>query len=404
MTSQTAPASQTQQIDQEDAFQLGGVVTIAAAHSIHDTYTAFLSPLLPTFIANLSLSNTQAGLLSSFMQAPSLLQPLIGHIADRTSLRYIVILAPALTTSLMSWLGVTPSYVMLALLLLLVGVSSAAFHAVGPVFAGKLSGDKLGRGMAFWMAGGELARTLGPLLIVTTIRLVGIQRTPWLMVLGWLMSLLLFLSLRKVSEPQAPHTQNALPWRSVLGTMGPVLIPLAGVILVRAMMVSAMTIFLPTFLTSEGSDLWLAGASLSVLQAAGIAGAFLGGSLSDRWGRRLILGLSMLTAPLLLFLFLPASSGLRFPLLLGMGFALLSTTPVLMALVQESFPDNRALANGVYMALSFLSSSGAALALGGLGDWVGLRPAFVISAVLMLIGAPLVLLLPKENGSAARAH
>jgi FSR family fosmidomycin resistance protein-like MFS transporter len=92
---------------------------------------------------------TEAGLLTVFMQGPSLLQPFIGHLADRISLRTFVILAPAVTATMMSLLGVAPGYAVLALFLVAVGFSSASLHAVGPVIAGNLSGRSLGRGMGF---------------------------------------------------------------------------------------------------------------------------------------------------------------------------------------------------------------------------------------------------------------
>ena len=79
-----------------EAFDTGQVLTIVGAHAVHDTYTGFLPPLLPLFIQNLALSRTEAGLLTVFNQGPSLLQPLIGHLADRASLRTLVILAPAI--------------------------------------------------------------------------------------------------------------------------------------------------------------------------------------------------------------------------------------------------------------------------------------------------------------------
>jgi len=70
--------------------------------------------------------------------------------------------------------------------------------------------------------------------------------------------------------------------------------------------------------------------------------------------------------------------------------------PVLMALVQESFPENRALANGVYMAVSFVIQSGAVVIMGAIGDLFGLRLAYTASAVILLAGVPLVLLLPAR--------
>jgi FSR family fosmidomycin resistance protein-like MFS transporter len=391
----TGAIANAQPVEPEQ-LQTDRVLTIAGAHAVHDTYTAFLPPLLPAFIEKLSLSNTQAGLLMVFMQAPSLLQPFIGHLADRVSLRYLVILAPAVSAVAMSLLGIAPSYAALALLLIVAGVSSAGFHAVAPVMAGRLSGKSLGRGMSFWMVGGELGRTLGPIIIVTTVQFVTLEGTPWLMVGGILASIVLYVRLKDLSGRPSTAGQG-LAWRQALRTMGPFLTPLVGIIVVRAFMVSALTTYLPIFLIEEGANLWFAGVSLSVLEAAGVARALLGGSLSDRLGRRLILATSMLVTPLLMFAFLAVDGWARFPLLLLLGFSALSVTPVIMALVQESFPQNRALANGVYMSLSFLIRAGVILLLGVMADRFGMRLVFVASAVLSLVGLPIVLLLPARR-------
>jgi FSR family fosmidomycin resistance protein-like MFS transporter len=382
--------------EEAEQFQTDRVLTISAGHAVHDTYTAFLPSLLPVLIANLSLSMTEAGLLTVFMQGPSLLQPFIGHLADRVSLRTFFILAPAVTAAIMSLLGVAPGYAMLALLLVAVGLSSASLHAVGPVIAGNLSGQSLGRGMGFWMVGGELGRTLGPIVIVSAVRLLTLEGTPWLMIGGLSISAILYVFLRDVPG-RPPNASHGLPWRQVLRGMGPLLGPLVGILVARSFMVSALTTYLPTFLSEEGADLWFAGAALSILEAAGVMGALLGGSISDRLGRRWVLFVSMLATPLLMFVFLAVKGWLQFPLLLMLGFTALSVTPVLMALVQESSPENRALANGLYMALSFSLRSGVVVVIGALGDLFGLRLAFTASAIIPLLGLPLILLLPGKR-------
>jgi FSR family fosmidomycin resistance protein-like MFS transporter len=379
-----------------DQFQTDRVVSIASGHAVHDTYTAFLPPLLPVFIENLSLTRTEAGLLTVFMQAPSVLQPFIGHLADRVSLRYLVILAPAVAAITMSLLGVAPSYVALALLLTAAGINSATLHAVAPVMAGRLSGKNLGRGMGYWMVGGELGRTLGPIIIVTAVQFLTLEGMPWLMVGGLVASVVLFVRLKDVPG-RPPNAGQGLPWRQALRIMGPFLVPLVGIIVARSFMVSALTTYLPIFLSDEGAALWLAGISLSVLELAGVAGALLGGSLSDRLGRRTILAISLLATPLFMFAFLAANGWIRFPLLLLLGFTALSVTPVIMALVQESFPQNRALANGVYMSLSFLIRSGVVVLMGAMGDLFGMSLAFAVSAVMSLLGLPFLLLLPSRR-------
>lgn len=383
-----------------EAFDTGQVLTIVGAHAVHDTYTGFLPPLLPLFIQNLALSRTEAGLLTVFNQGPSLLQPLIGHLADRASLRTLVILAPAIGGVTMGMLGVTSSYALLALLLILSGINSAALHSVAPVMAGRLSGRSLGRGMGLWMLGGELGRALGPIVIVSAVEILGLSHTPWLMVGGFLASALLYVRLRDVPVHVA-RSVEPLPWRQFLSIMGPFLLPLIAIITVRAFMISSLTTYLPVFLTEEGSELWLAGASLTLLEGAGVAGALLGGSLSDRFGRRAVMGVALLVTPVLMFLFLFADGWLRIPLLLALGLTALSVIPVLMALVQESFPENRALANGVYMALSFLIRSAAVLVVGAIGDTWGMRPAFAVSAIAPLLGLPFLWLFPKGRGSSA---
>lgn len=378
-------------------FQAGKVAAISAGHAVHDTYTAFLPPILPELISKFSLLKTEAGLLAVLLQVPSLIQPVIGHLSDRFNLRWIVILAPAVAAVLMSLLGIAPTYGLLMLLLLLAGINSAAFHATAPVVAGRYAGSRLGKGMGFWMVGGELGRTLGPVIVVSGIGLLTLRGMPWLMIGGLLASAILFLKLKDVSVRILEHSET-LHWKQALRHMRPVMLPLAGVIAVRAFLASALTTYLPTFLTEEGSSLWLAGVSLTVLEAAGVAGAFLGGSLSDRLGRRLVLFLAQLVAALVMLIFLASGGWVRLLFLIVLGFSLLSITPVIMALVQESFPANRALANGVYMAMSFVIRAAAILIMGFVGDVLSLRVAFYGSAGLMLLGLPLLFLLPAgEN-------
>jgi len=387
--------------DSSQTPQTSKVVTIAAAHTAHDTYSAFLPPLLPVFIEKLSLTKAEAGLLTVFLQGPSLLQPFIGHLGDRLDLRVAVILAPALTAACMSLLGIAPDYAVIGLLLVTAGVSSAILHSLAPVIAGRLSGNRLGFGMGFWMVGGELGRTLGPILLVSAIAVLGLDGMPWLMVGGVGASALLFFGVRGVSPAGTDHAAPRDFARAVL-SMRTLFVPLAGVVISRSFMLAAFATYLPVFLREEGSSLWFAGASLSVLEAAGVVGALVGGSASDALGRRRVLAASLLISPAIMILFVYVTGWGRLPLLLALGFTGLMATPVIMASVQESFPENRALANGIYMALNFGLRSLVVVLVGGLADWMGMRWTFLACALLALMGTPFVIWMPGRSGRAQR--
>ena len=378
-----------------DGFQTGNVITISTAHLVHDTYTAFVAPLLPVLIENFSLTKTLAGSLTIFTQLPSLLQPFIGHLADRINLRPLVIFAPAITGTLLSLIGVAPHYVFMAILLLMAGFSSAALHAIGPAMVGNISGKRLGQGMSFWMVGGELGRVLGPVVVVTALGYLTLSGLPWLMIGGVVVSVLLYFRLRNADGLSMPASNGKSMW-SVLRQMKP-LLPLLMVVTARAFMSGALTTYLPTFLTDEGANLWFAGISLAVFEAAGVGGALLAGPISDRIGRGKVLLISLLTSPVFMLIFLSLHGWVQFPMLILLGFTFISITPVVMAIVQEGYPENRALVNGIYMATSFLIRAGLIVVIGLIGDSYGLRIAFYISALLMLLGAPMTLLLPRHR-------
>jgi FSR family fosmidomycin resistance protein-like MFS transporter len=374
-------------------FHTGQVLTISAGHFVHDTYSAFLSPLLPLIIEKLSLSLTLAGSLSALMQIPALLNPFIGYLADKVSLRYFIILAPALTATLMSLLGIMPSYPALAGLLFLAGIAVAMFHAPAPAMIGRVSGRRVGLGMSYFMAAGELGRTVGPLLAVWAVSAWALEGLWQTAVLGWATSLVLYLRLRAV--PARPPVSGGL--RQVLPAARRVFLPLLAISVFRSFMLTSLSVYLPTFLNAQGVSLWRAGGALSIWELAGVVGALVSGPLSDRVGRKPVLIVAFTASAGFMLLFLNTGGWLVIPVLVVLGLALLSTQPVMMAIVQEQFPDHRAIANGIYMFMTFIILMLTTLAVGAVGDTLGLRAAFAGSAVIMLLTVPAVVWLPGKK-------
>lgn len=375
-------------------FSTGEVFSVAGGHLFHDLYTSFVAPLLPLLIDKLSLTLTSAGLLATLLRLPSVLNPLLGYFADRTGALYFIILTPGLTGTALSLLGTAPNTYTLGAFLLLAGLSSAMFHSVSPALTGKISGDQVGMGMSFFMAGGGVGRAMGPLLVIWAVSQWGLFGIYRLMIIGWLVSLILFWQLRELTlnhrQTKVPSLKNSIPlFRSFF-------LPLTIVLFLRSFFLAAVNTYLPTYMTRAGAPLWIAGASLSTLELAGVAGALAVGPVSDSWGRKLTLMIAMLISAFTLFGFIQVEGWLVVPFLIILGFFSKSTGVVFLALVQDHFQKHRATGNGLFMLLSFLSNALMLVAIGAIGDTLGLRTAYLAAALMALLTVPAIHFLPDR--------
>lgn len=393
MTSESITLTQTEaSAEKGTSFQHAQAYPILLGHFVHDTYTAAVAPLLPVLIEKLSLSLTAAGSLSAIMQFPAVLNPFLGYLADKVSVRYFVIFAPAITATMVSMIGFAPGYLSLAILLFAAGVSTAAFHAPAPAMIARVSGSRVGLGMSLFMAAGSLGFAVGPLLAVWAVSTWTLDGFWRLMFVGWATSGFLFLRLRKV----AARPEKAGSLKAMLPAVGGLFVPIIFFNLFRNPMIESLTTYLPTYMNQQGASLMIAGASLSIIELAGVAGSLTIGVWSDRVGRKKALLAASLATSMLMLAFLFAPDWMIAPLLIGLGFVGFSVMPVMLSLVQEQFPNNRATANGLYMAVIFLLRPAGTLIVGMLGDRFGLQNAFLIAALISFLTLPIILTLPEK--------
>jgi len=197
-------------------------------------------------IDKLSLSYSLAGSLSIYQRIPALFNPIIGILAEKVKSHYFVIVAPAVTSVAMSLLGIAPGYIFLAVLLLVAGASSTFFHIPAPVMIRGFSGDRVGKGMSWFMFGGELARTLGPLMIVGAVNLMGLNGTYKLIPFGLLASIVLYVKLKDIPvEKKYERRKGETPYGKVLKQHAGMFINLAGIAFFRGAMKASLTLYLP---------------------------------------------------------------------------------------------------------------------------------------------------------------
>ncbi len=381
-------------------FETSNIMLVSVSHMLHDIYSSFLAPLRPLLIEKFGIGLALASVWDIIMRIPWFLNPLIGIIAERTAARYFVIVTPAITAISMSLLGLAPSFTIVSILLFVMGISGAFFHVPSPVMIKRLSGRYTGRGMSFFMFGGEMARTLGPLIITAAVSVWGLEGTWKLIPFGLLASFILFLKLRKIKiSGEFNKSAGEKPaYLALLRKYFPFFLILIGITLFRSIMKSSLTAFLPTYFYNEkGESLWFANSALAVFQLAGAVGTILAGSISDRLGRKTTLLIISILSPILMFLFINSSGYTSFAFLLLLGLFVFAPGPVLMALVQDVSQKLPVFMNSIYMTISFVSSAVAVFFAGIIGDWVGLETTYLISSFLALGAIPFVLLLKKRN-------
>lgn len=384
---------------QDKKFNTSRVVLISSTHLLHDIYSSFLAPLRPLLIEKFGISLAMASLWDLAQRVPWLLNPFIGMIAERTAARYFIIITPAVTAITMSLLGVAGSFTMVTVLLFVMGISSALFHVPAPVMVKKVSGNFTGRGMSFFMFGGEMARTLGPLVITGAVSIWGLNGTWKLIPFGLLASFILYFKLKKIKISSDLKTkERSTGFRKALRQYLPFFLILIGITFFRSIMKSGLTAFLPTYFFNEkGETLWFSNSALAVFQLAGAIGTFLSGPVSDRIGRKTTLLIVSLVTPAIMALFVLSSGLLSFFLLVILGFFVFAPGPVLMALVQDVSKGLPVFMNSIYLTISFISSAIAVVFAGVMGDWLGLETTYLVSSVLALGAVPFVFMLKKRK-------
>jgi FSR family fosmidomycin resistance protein-like MFS transporter len=377
-------------------FQPLKTAIVSSAHAIHDTYSGFISPLIPFLIERFSLLKVEASYLLFLYQGISILQPIIGHWADRINLRKIALIAPAITGIFLSLLGNASSFRLALLYCFLAGISSAAMHAILPALVSTYSGKDTGKGMSFWMVGGELGVMFGPIIITAVIATSSIKNTPWLMIGGIAISILLNILLK--DEPYVianPDNSIKIPTKELLAIM----LPLGGIIALRSLLRASSEIYLPVYLIEKGAGVWLAGASLSILQGFGVLGVILGGFANDRYGFKPVLLASIVFSGLGMVAFVFTSGIIQILSLTVLGAASMMMLPIGMAIVQDYFPENRSLSNGIYLAMLFAINAVTGVLTGFMYDHLGGQQTFLIGGLVIFLAIPFVYILPKYEKS-----
>ncbi len=374
---------------------------LSSGHLFTDLNQGAVAALLPFLISERGLSLAAAGaLVFAATVSSSLVQPLFGVFSDRNPIPALMPLGVLLAGIGMALVGVAPNYPLIFASVVVSGVGVAAFHPEAARFANYVSGTRRARGMSFFSVGGNAGFALGPLVATPLVLAFGLPGTLFLALPAALMAGVMFAEtprmLRLAPEEASSGTQEVDASQE---RWGPFAVMVA-VVAVRSFVYFGLVAFVAAYYERVlGASAALGNVALTVMLAAGAVGTLLMGPLADRFGRKVVLALSMaVLSPLVLaFTFVGPYAGMA--LLALVGAATVGTFGVTVVMGQEYLPGRIGLAAGVTMGLSIgLGGVGAPL-LGLLADAGGLRTTMLAIAALPVLGLVLSLMLPAKTSA-----
>ena len=355
------------------------VYILSFAHLTHDIYTSYLAPILPLLVQRMGLSVTEASLLDVIRRIPALINPYLALIISRKDIRIFTILSPITTSIFMSFIGIAPNYIILLILLFLAGISAQIFHIATPAIVKEVT-PKMGFGMSMFMVGGELARTISPLIATAAISLWGLEGLWKTSVFAIFASFFLWWQLSKINGNFTPKAKQKADFKIFIEYKNFFLI-MTGFMFFQSFSKIFFAFYLPLYLTHTGESLTQANISLAFFQFFAIIGTFMAGNIADKIGNKKTLIYSTLLAilfmPLFVFFHL-----IYLPLIL-LGLTLFSTGPVMLSIIHHQ--KNSTALNGVYMMISFLIPALVTFLIGVLSDVIGLKNVGILALLFLFI-------------------
>jgi FSR family fosmidomycin resistance protein-like MFS transporter len=367
---------------------------MAGAHFVADAYSNLYVPLLPALITRLGLSLTAAGTMVMLYQvATSVSQLGFGRLADRWHPRVLLVAGPLLSVAVLSLVGLAWSPVSLAVCLVVGGLGGAAFHPTAAAVVNRLGGSRRGLAMAIHITGGSIGYSLGPMVFAPYVDHFGLGRTPWLAIPGLLL-LGLVLAGMPPTKPFGRHGQNGF---QQLRPFARPLFLLYSIVVLRTLTAMGFATFMPVMLTRRGWSVGMAGVAVSLYLLAGSVGGFLGGPLSDRFGAKRVIAVSLVTAVPFLAL-APLLSGVWFVVVMAVGgFFLQFTLPVNVTLAHQLAPVSAATVSSLMMGFAWGTGGLAVPVVGAMADRFGIEPSLTVLAFVPLAAAAFARPLPRGS-------
>jgi FSR family fosmidomycin resistance protein-like MFS transporter len=385
------------------------LAAISVCHLLNDMMQSLLPAIYPILKQNYGLDFGQIGLITfTFQVTASLLQPLIGFYTDHRPKPYSLAVGMGFSLLGLLLLAAAGSYPVLLLAAALVGSGSAVLHPEASRVARMAAGRQPGLAQSLFQVGGNVGSSIGPLLAAVIVLRHGQSSVAWFGIAAVAGMLLLVRvghwykhhGLARIkSQGARALAGGGLPKSRVVISVAVLVLLMFSKFFYTASMSSYFTFYL-----IDRFDVSVRSAQLHlfVFLASVAFGTVAGGSLGDRFGRKLVIWVSILGV-LPFTLALPhANLFWTGVLTVPIGIILASAFPAIVVYGQELMPLKVGTVAGLFFGLAFgLGGIGAAL-IGQVADATSIQFVFHLCSYLPVLGLLAALLPHIETGSRGR--
>ncbi|MEH2622348.1 FSR family fosmidomycin resistance protein-like MFS transporter [Bradyrhizobium sp. AZCC 1719] len=372
---------------------------ISFSHFLNDTMQSLIASVYPILKDAYALDYAQIGMITlAFQFTASLLQPVVGHFTDKKAQPFSLAIGMGFTFFGLLLLSVAHLYPIILIAAALVGLGSAVFHPESARIARLASGGRYGFAQSVFQLGGSFGTSMGPVLAALIVVPFGQPSIAWFSSIAFLAIVILW-RIGVWYKPQITTKKSAVVERHPdLPDSRRVRIALAVLVALlfsKQLYVSSLSSYYIFYLiekfqvSTQAAQLYL-----FLFLAANAVGAFFGGPLGDRFGRKYVIWFSILGA-------LPFTLALPYAGLVGsavltvlIGLIISSATSSIIVFAQELMPHRFGMISGVFFGVAFGIGGLGAAVLGKLADHTGIAFVYHLCAFLPALGL-LAVFLPK---------
>jgi MFS family permease len=366
------------------------------AHALHDGFTDLIYVLLPVWQKEFGVGYGELGLLRALFsgtmagfQIPS------GLIAERLGPSLVLALGTAMSGIGYCVAGASAGLGVLMLALFFAGLGSSTQHPLASsLMVQAFPGARSMKAIGTYNFAGDIGKMSVPaiaslLLIVLSWRSVLVVFG----IFGVIVAFIIFIMTRHLTAQSAAEYGSSVNEGKSTPAVHWIAFPtLTAIAIIDSATRMGFLLFLPFILTAKGASLPTIGMALTLVFAGGAMGKLLCGFIGARIGAIPTVWLTEGLTAILIVGLLPLPLQPALPLLPLIGVVLNGTSSVLYGSVPDLVaPERRSRAFSIFYTGSIGAGATAPILYGFVGDAVGVVPAVLIIAGVVLLTLPLSL-------------